>query len=46
MGDVKGIWDLDKGNFSAVVKRKALIGGCSRKSERNINSQLLQEVFL
>lgn len=37
LGHVKSTGDLDKGNFSGVVKIKSLTGGCSRKNGRSIN---------
>ena len=42
LGHVKSIGDLDKGNFSGVVKIKALTGGCSRENGRSINCKAEQ----
>lgn len=42
LGHVKSIGGRDKGHFRGVVKSKALTGGCSRESGRNIKSKVQQ----
>lgn len=46
LGGAKGIRDLDKSDFSGVVRIKALIGGRSRDNGRSINGvSSLKEFF-